>query len=170
MTIRTLATIVVCAGALGGCAAVPLTGAALGSGALSAGAGAAVRAGTEYTRSGVAYRTFSLSLSELRLALGDALARMEIAVITDETEGDERRMLARAGDRDIDIRLEPLTRKVTQLRLEVAAGMFRKDRATASEIVVQIECAVDPRASAACDVRRAGRGSAASSLARGARR
>ena len=51
---------------LGGCAAIGLTGAALGASALSAGAGIAVHAGTEFTSGGTVYRTFSLSLPDLR--------------------------------------------------------------------------------------------------------
>jgi hypothetical protein len=155
-TTRLLIAIVVATVGLGGCAVLGLTGAAVGGGAFSAGAGAAVEAGKEYTRGGVVLRTFSLPLHELRLTLGDALERMELAVITDEVDGLDRRITARARDREIDIRLQPVTRTVTRLRLVVAEGAFRKDRATASEIVTQVE--------------RGAPGSAASSLARDGRR
>jgi hypothetical protein len=137
--IRSMAMIVVVLAATSGCAAIGLTGAALGASALSTGAGAAVHAGTEYTRGGVVYRTFSLPLPELRLVVGDTLARMEIAVVRDEPDGMDRKILGRARDREIEIRLEPVTRTVTRLRLLVTEGSFRKDRATASEIVAQTE-------------------------------
>ena len=157
----------------GGCAAIGLTGAAVGAGSVSAGAGAAVRAGTEYTRSGV-LRTFSVPLPALRLALGETLARMEIAVVTDETDGVDRHIVARAREREIEMHLVPLTRTVTQLKLTVGAGFLRKDRATASEIVVQLERTVDEHAAAAhapaARVRRDARGNGASSLPHGARR
>ena len=156
-----------------GCAAIGLTGAAIGAGTVSAGAGAAVRAGTEYTRSGV-YRTFSLPLPALRLALSETLARMEIAVVTDVMDGADRHIVAHARDREIEIHLTPLTRTVTQLTLTVDKGFMRNDRATASEIVVQVEHTIDARAAAAPvdtrPVKRAARGNGASSLARGGRR
>ena len=168
MTLRTLATIFLCAAVLGGCAALPLT--AVGAGAFSAGAGAAVDAGREYTRGGVVYRTFTMTLPELRLALSDALAAMELAVERDDVVGLDRRIVARARAREIDIRLQPVTRTVTRLRLVVSEGRFRNDRATATEIVEQTERAVEDRVAAARALRRAGPAAAASSLARGARR
>jgi hypothetical protein len=168
--LRLLACILVSGLAFGGCAAIGLTGAALGAGTVSAGAGAAVRAGTEYTRNSV-YRTFSLSLPELRLALSETLARMELAVITDVPDEGDRHIVARARDREVDIRLSPLTRAMTQMKLTVSAGWLRKDRATASEIVVQVEQTVDDRAAASVEtIRRGERGSGASSPGRGARR
>src|SRR5437870_10113923 len=115
-SIRLFFLIVIAGLGVGGCAAVGLTGAAVGAGTFSAGAGAAVRAGTEYTRSGV-LRTFSLPLAELRLALGETLARMEIVVVTDEMDGADRRIAARARARESQIRLTPLTRTVTQRQL-----------------------------------------------------
>ena len=148
----------------GGCAAIPLG--ALGVSAFSAGASAAVEAGKEYTSGGKVLRTFSVSLPEVRLALSDALERMELQIVREEDDGDDRVIKAEARDREIVIRLEPVTRTVTRLRLEVAEGLFRKDRATATEIVVQTERSVTER----MPVRRVGRGNGASSLARGGRR
>ena len=157
--------IVIAAGSLGlgGCAAVGLIPLAS---ALSAGTEAAVKAGTEYTRGGTLYRTFSLPLPELRLAVSDALERMELAIVRDELDGPDRVIVARARDREIDMRLEPVTRTVTRVRLVVAEGRFGKDRATATEIVTQTERSVEERVA----VRPAVRGTGASSLARGGRR
>jgi hypothetical protein len=150
---------------LSGCAAVPL--ATVGLGALTGGAREAVHAGTEYATGGVLYRTFTLSLPELRLALGDTLARMEVAIVRDEVAKDLRKIEARAHDRRLDIRLEPVTRTVTRLRLVIADGPFTKDRATASEIVTQLERTVEAReaapASARSDRIRSGPRTAASS-------
>ena len=148
---------------LAGCAALPLG--ALGAGALSASANAAVQAGKEYTRSGAIYRTFSLPLPEVRLALSDALERMEVEVVRDDVDGDDRVIRAQARERRIGIRLEPVTRTVTRLRLEVAEGHFGKDRATATEIVEQTELSA-----ARVPVKRAARGNGASSPARAGRR
>ena len=165
-SVRFVVVILALSVGLGGCAAIGLTGAALGASALSAGAGVAVEAGKEYTRSGTILRTFSVPLPELRLALSDALEHMELAVVSDEPETDDRVIMAQARERKIVIRLQPVTRTVTRLRLEVAEGLFRKDRATANEIVVQTERSVSER----LEVRRAARGSGASSLARDGRR
>jgi hypothetical protein len=162
-SIRIVLVIAIVTMGLGGCAAIGLTGAAVGASALSAGAGAAVQAGKEYTRGGTVFRTFSASLLQTRLALGDALERMEIQVVREDDDGDDRVILAHAREREIVVRLQPVTRTVTRLRLEVAEGLFRKDRATATEIVTQTERAVTERT----PVRRAARGSGASSLARG---
>jgi hypothetical protein len=172
--VRLFIAVTAAAFGLGGCAAVGLTGAAVGAGAFSAGAGAAVQAGKEYTRGGVVYRTFSIPLHELRVALSESLERMELAVVSDDIDGVERHILARARDREIDIRLQPVTRTVTRLRLVVAEGMFRKDRATATEMITQTEQVVEERSAVAAASRRvktrATPGSAASSLARGGRR
>lgn len=130
---------------LSGCAAIGLGAASLGASAFGAGANAAVHAGAEYTSGGVVYRTFSLPLDELRLAVGDTLARMEIAVWRDELVDDERRIVARARDREVQLRLEPVTRTVTRMRIVVSERYFRKDRATATEIVTQTERTVDAR-------------------------
>jgi len=135
----TMAALATVALACAGCAAVGLTGAALGASALSAGAGVAAREGTEYTRSGVAFRTFSLRLDELRQVLSDTFARLELAIHRERVEDGERVIEARARDRDVVVRLEPLTRTMTRMKLIVREGAFRKDRATASEILTQIE-------------------------------
>lgn len=165
-SIRVILVIAVVTIGLGGCAAVGLTGAAVGASALSAGAGAAVQAGKEYTRGGTIFRTFSASLRDTRLALADALERMEIEVVSEGDDGDDRVIMAQARDREIAVRLQPVTRTVTRLRLEVAEGFFRKDRATATEIVTQTERAVTERT----PVRRVAPGTGASSLARDGRR
>jgi hypothetical protein len=149
---------------LNGCAALPV--AALGAGLFNAGASAAMRAGTEITRGGVVYKTFTLPLDELRTAVGNTLAQMELAVVNDHVEQDgDRFIVARARDREIEVTLEPVTRTVTRVRLVVSEGHFGRDRATAAEIMAQTEKTVENRA-----FTRGERGIAASSPARGARR
>jgi hypothetical protein len=86
---------------LSGCVALGLGVASMGASAFSAGAGAAVHAGTEYAKNGAVYRTFSVPLDDFRIVLGDSLARMEIAVLQDETVDGERRITAQALDRDV---------------------------------------------------------------------
>ena len=147
---------------LSGCAAIPLGGAALG--ALSGGAGAAVNAGKEYAGNGVVYRTFAMPVRDLRLTVSDTLARMELAIVRDELDGPDQVIVAQARDREIKLELQPLTRTLTRMKVVVGAGMFRRDRATASEIVDQIELGAEAA------VRKAARENGASRPARAAHR
>ena len=91
---------------------------------------------------------------------------MELAVVRDEIDGPDRVIVAQARDRKIELRLAPVTRTMTRVRLVVAEGPFRKDRATAAEIVAQTERSVEERVA----LRRAAPGTGASSLARDGRR
>ena len=118
-------------------------------------------------------RTFTLSLPEMHAVVGEVLERMELAIVRDEMDGEDRAMLAWALDRAIELTLEPLTRTVTRLRIVVKEGAFKKDRATASEIVAQTERAIEAQvevAERAAAVRKAARGNGASSPAPGDRR
>jgi hypothetical protein len=147
MMIRTLIMVIVAGIGLSGCAAIGLT--ALGASALSGGAGAAVRAGTEYTKGGTVYRTFTLPQDQLREVVSDTFARMELAIVQDEMDGVDRKIVAHARGRVITLTLQPLTRQVTRAHLAVATGRLGgKDRATASEIVVQLEHTADDVAAA----------------------
>jgi hypothetical protein len=141
MMVQGLVMLIGVAIGLSGCAAALIP---LGASALSGGT-AVVRAGTEYTNSGTVIRTFSLPANQLREAVSETFARMELAIVEDEMDGVDRRIVAHARDRSVKLRLEPLTRTVTRAHLSVSAGHFGKDRATASEIVVQIENTVDTK-------------------------
>jgi hypothetical protein len=131
----------------GGCAAIPLT-VALG-GAFSAGAGAAVNAGKEYAKSGAVYRTFAMPMDDLRLAVSEVLERMELSIVRDEMDEDDREIEAFARDREITLRLEPVTRMASRLRVVVEHGpLLGKDVATATTIVERVERAAEPRLAA----------------------
>ena len=137
MMIRTFVMLLGVMIGLSGCAAVGV--AAIGASMLSSGAGAAVRAGTEYTRGGTLYRTFSMPSNELREVVSQTFARMELETVEDELDGVDRHITAWARGRVIVLTLQPLTRTVTRARLSVSAGRLGKDRATASEIIEQLE-------------------------------
>jgi hypothetical protein len=124
----------------GGCTGIELS--ALAVAALSAGAGSVVKTGTEYTLTGVAYRSFSLSLEELAAVVRAALDRMQFTV--EEAEADDYELVVVAGgiDRTLHLRFTPITPGVTRLRVAVTKGRLFLDRATASEILTQIERAV----------------------------
>jgi hypothetical protein len=123
-----------------GCTGIELP--ALGAAALSAGMGNAVRAGTEYTMTGTAYRTFSLSLEDLVGVTRRTLERMELP-ITEAEAHDERLTLRAEGiERTVRLTFTPISPTVTRLGISVKQGLVRRDRATASEIVTQIEQSV----------------------------
>jgi Protein of unknown function (DUF3568) len=125
---------------LGGCAvlALPALGSAVG------GAGSAVKAGTEFTKNGTAYRTFSTSFDTTHDALLTTLKQLGIKVTEEERYRDGSATIrAQAYGRKVVLGLEPVTPRMTRLRLTVSKGLG-KDRATASEIITQAERALEP--------------------------
>ena len=123
--------------AAGGCTGIELS--ALTVAALSAGAGSVVKAGTEYTLTGVAYQTFSVSLEDLAAVVRAQLARTQFTVDEAHADGYELIIVAGGIDRSVHLRFTPITPGVTRLKVAVAKGWIFRDRATASEILGQIE-------------------------------
>jgi len=121
---------------LNGCAAVGLT-------MLGVGAGVAAGTGTSYTLDGIAYRTFTAPIEDLRRATLTTLKQMDIRVKSDEPSTEGRALTAQAGDRAIEIELEQLTQRTTRMRVTAKHGMFFRDRATAGEIIAQTERSLD---------------------------
>lgn len=145
---------------ISGCAAVGLT-------LFGVGAGVAAGTGTGYTLDGIAYRTFTASLDEMRHATLTSLKRMDIAIKSDDivksddggkrnegrtevTRGKSdpappagREIVAEAGDRKVYVELERLTARTTRMRVTAKQGVFFRDRATAGEIIAQTERALD---------------------------
>src|SRR6476660_9946653 len=107
--------------ALTGCAAVGLT-------LFSVGAGVTTGTSVAYTLDGVAYRTFTAPLPQVENATRSALDRMGIK--------------AQTNDREIEIELEMVSNKTTRIRTVAKQGIFFKDRATATEIIIQTEKAL----------------------------
>ena len=131
--------------ALAGLAASGCTGielGALGVAALSAGAGSVVKTGTEYTLTGIAYRTFSLPLEDVSAVLRSALARMEFRVDEAAVVNGDLVIVAGGIDCAVHLRLTAITPAVTRLRVSVRKGLISHDRATTSEIVTQLERSV----------------------------
>jgi hypothetical protein len=126
-----LRTSILAIAALGlcGCAAVALTAAGVGGGVAAS-----------HQMGGLAYRTFSEPLPKVRGAVLAALKRM--AIKTEKTEKIElgERILARAGDRNVEIELEALTPNTTRIRAVARKdGGVIVDSATAVEIINQTE-------------------------------
>jgi len=119
-----------------GCAAVGLT-------LFGVGAGVSAGTGVSYTLDSVAYKTFTASEPELRAATLRTLRRMDIEVKENRATASGRQLVAVAGDRTIEIELDRLTSQTTRMRVNAKHGMFFKDRATATEIIVQAERSLD---------------------------
>ena len=126
-----------------GCAPVALT-------LFGVGAGIAAGTGVSYTLDSVAYKTFTTPIEKLQSTTIATLNRMDIEVKNievNENSGTKehsdtepsRTIEAVAGDRKIEIELEQLSSKTTRMRVNVKRGAFFKDRATATEIIVQTE-------------------------------
>lgn len=119
-------------GFLNGCAAVGLT-------LFGVGAGVTTGTAVSYTLDGIAYRTFTAPLPQVRTAALTALNNMGIRV-SDKLKTDAGEMIKATGtDREIEIELEVVSPKTTRIRTVAKQGWFFKDRATATEIIVQTE-------------------------------
>ena len=119
---------------LGGCAAVALT--ALGVG---------MATGVSHTLGGMVYKTFTAPQGQARRAAQGALGRMQVKVVKTDREGSTETILAKAGDRDINIVLEALTPNTTRMKVVARQnGGLLTDGATATEVILQTEKLVGP--------------------------
>jgi hypothetical protein len=107
------------------------------------GAGTAAGTGTSYTLDGIAYRTFTAPIDDVRRATATSLKRMDIRVKMDQTTDSGRSIVALAGDRTVKIELEKLTARTTRIRVTAKQNVVFRDRATAGEIIAQTERALD---------------------------
>src|SRR6267378_6097291 len=120
---------------LQGCAAVGLA-------LFSVGAGVTTGTSVGYTLDGIAYRTFTASLPQVENATRTALDRMGIKVEATSKIDQGKAIKAVSNDRDIEIELEMVSNKTTRIRTVAKQGIFFKDRATATEIIIQTERAL----------------------------
>ena len=107
-------------------------------------AGGAAGHGVNYTLDGIAYRTFSAPVDQMRRAMLTTFKRMDIAVQSEDAKEDGcRELVAVAGDRTIYVELEKLTTRTTRMRITAKQGWMWRDRAAAGEIIVQTERTLD---------------------------
>jgi hypothetical protein len=119
---------------MSGCVAVGLT--ALGVG---------MAAGVGHTLGGMVYKTFTTPQAQVKRAALGALGRMQIKVVQAKREGSTEMIVAKAGDRDIDIELEALTPGTTRMKVTARKdGGILRDGATATEVILQTEKIVGP--------------------------
>jgi hypothetical protein len=105
------------------------------------GVGAGVTTGTavSYTMDGIAYRTFTASLSQVERATLRALNDMGMEIEGTEKTNEGKAIKAKGLDRQIEIELQAISSKTTRIRTVAKEGIFFKDRATATEIILQTE-------------------------------
>ncbi len=115
---------------LSGCAEVGIIPAA----AVTGGA-----AGVNYTLTNNAYKTISYSLADVETALNKALKKMDIKEMKSTKEEGKVNVSAITEKLDISIDLEKITPTVTKIEVSAKKGVFFKDKATATEIIVQTE-------------------------------
>jgi hypothetical protein len=120
------------AGMLQGCAAIGIT---------LAGSAAATAAGvgTGYALESITYKTFTAPLDGLTVAILMTLERMDITVEENRETKAGRTIMAKAGDRDVEIELDRLTSRVTRMRVIAKLNWLVRDRATATEIILQAD-------------------------------
>lgn len=106
-------------------------------------AGVGASAGTTYTLDGIAYRTFTAPLDDVRRATLMSLKRMAITVQRDELTEEGRELVGQAGEWTVFIQLEGLTPRTTRMRVTSKQGWFFRDRATAGEVILQTERSLD---------------------------
>jgi hypothetical protein len=112
-----------------GCAGVALTAVGVGGGVAAS-----------HHLGGMAYRTFTEPLPRVRTAVFDGMKRMAIKPHTTEKIELGERIIARAGDRTIEVELEALTPNTTRIRaIAKKDGGILVDSATAIEIINQTE-------------------------------
>src|SRR4029453_4982801 len=117
---------------LKGCAAVALT-------MLGVGAGDATGTSVGYTLDGYAYRTFTAPLPQVEGATRTALNRMGIKVGATAKTEQGKAIAATGNEREIEVELEVISSNATRIGTVAKQGFFIKDRAAATEIILQTE-------------------------------
>jgi len=115
--------------AASGCASIGVTLAGLGAGV-----------GMNHYTNNVTSRTFTEPLADVREAVHAALKRMAIPVANTAENGAATTITAKAGGREIEIELEPITVNTTRMQsIARREGSLSLDSATAGEIIAQTE-------------------------------
>ena len=113
---------------LSGCAAVAIS---------AAGAGAGL--GFPYVFSDCADRTLNYAFDQVDRAAPRVLKKMDINLLAETETGTGKRIKASTGRLEINIDMEKITMRATRVTINTKKGAFLKDRATAEEILHQLE-------------------------------
>ena len=116
---------------LQGCAAAALS-------VVGAGAGVGMGTGVEHELNGISYKTFATPIAGVHHATRATLARLGMPITADAPTNEGWNVSASAAGRTIDIELERLTPRTTRMRVVAnKGGLFGKDSATSTEIILQ---------------------------------
>lgn len=106
---------------------------------LGAGASSAIR----YNLDGIAGRTFTAPLAQVKSCALAALERMGLSLDGSSSYDSGEMIYARAPSREIEIEIEPITQQLTRLRVTAKGGGLLYDNSTAVELVAQTEKQLD---------------------------
>jgi hypothetical protein len=109
--------------------------AALAVSALGAGAGV----GLPYVFADCADRTLNFSFDQVDRATPKVLRKMEIAILAESEIEKGKRFKASTRSLEITIDMEKVTGRATRITINAMKGPFVKDKATAEEIINQVE-------------------------------
>ena len=101
--------------------------------------GVGTSAGVSYALNGMVYKTFTAPLNQVQSATLDALKRMGIQVADIERNDNKRVIRAETADRQFVITLESISARSTRIKSITKQGPVLKDRATATEVIIQTE-------------------------------
>lgn len=113
---------------IAGCAALAIS-------ALGTGAGI----GIPYVFSDCADRTLNYPFDQVNRATPHILMKMDISMVEQSSLKNGKRILAAANDLDITIEMEKVTAKATRVTVNAKKSAVQKDKATAEEILNQLE-------------------------------
>jgi hypothetical protein len=125
-----------CIWILAGCAEVVVPGTLAGGGEVY-----------RYTTGNVAKRTFVSNVSQVTAAAHKVLKKMDIQYHSTSLGDNETEIKASTDELDITISLTPITASATKVDVDAVKNRVFKDKATAAEILYQIELELE-RASA----------------------
>jgi len=115
---------------IAGCAAAAVSGAGMG---------------IEYTITNVAYRTLNYPLDQVNQATLQALKKMDIKIQCNWRTEEGREIEAYTKDLTIVIDLEYITSKATRIKVDAREAVILKDKATAAEIINQVDKILEER-------------------------
>ena len=99
-----------------------------------------------FTLDGVAYRTFSAPVDDMRRAALSTFKRMDLELKSDEaTEDGCRELIAANSGRTLYVELDKLTARTTRMRITAKHGWMLRDRAAAGEFIVLTERALEDK-------------------------
>ena len=113
---------------LSGCAAIAIS---------AAGAGAGI--GFPYVFSDCADRTLNYSFHQVDRVTPRVLKKMDIVLLAESETETGKRIKASTSRLEITIDMEKITMRATRVTINTKKGTFFKDRATAEEIINQLE-------------------------------